>query len=94
MLHGKKNVFVDGSDDGGNDMEAEAHAWAANCLVPRANWRRFVQLGVYTRDAVLQFAQEQGIAPGIVVGSLQHEGMLPWSHLNHLNVRLRWPDGS
>ena len=94
VLHGKKNVFVDGSDDGGNDMEAEANAWAANFLVPRANWRRFVQLGVYTRAAVLQFAEEQGIAPGIVVGSLQHEGTLPWSHLNHLKVRLRWPDRS
>ena len=90
LLHSKKSVFVDGADGGGNDIEAEANAWASNVLVPRADWRGFVQLGTYTRGAVLRFAEEQGIAPGIVVGSLQHEGLLPWSHLNRLKVRLRW----
>ncbi|MXW36514.1 MAG: ImmA/IrrE family metallo-endopeptidase, partial [Chloroflexi bacterium] len=90
LLHSKKSVFVAGADGGGNDIEAEANAWASNVLVPRADWRGFVQLGTYTRGAVLRFAEEQGIAPGIVVGSLQHEGLLPWSHLNRLKVRLRW----
>ena len=32
----------------------------------------------------------RGIAPGIVVGRLQHEGQLPWNHLNHLKLRLEW----
>ena len=26
----------------------------------------------------------------IVVGSLQHEGLLPWNHLNDLKARLQW----
>lgn len=90
LLHGKKSVFVDGSDNDGDDMETEANAWAANFLVPRADWRRFTRLGAYTRAAVLQFAEEQEIAPGIVVGSLQHEGLLLWNRLNDLKVRLQW----
>ena len=90
VLHSKKSVFVDGFDNDGNDMETEANAWAANFLIPRTDWRRFVELGVYTRPAVLQFAEEQEVAPGIVVGSLQHEGQLPWSHMNNLKVRLQW----
>ena len=90
LLHGKKSVFVDGSDNDGNDMETEANTWAANFLVARADWGRFTRLGAYTRSAVLQFAEEQEIAPGIVVGSLQHEGLVPWNHLNDLKVRLRW----
>ena len=73
LLHGKKSVFVDGADDGENDLEAEANAWAANLLVPRTAWRGFVQLGKYTRGAVLQFAGEQGISPAIVVRRLQKE---------------------
>ena len=31
-----------------------------------------------------------GIAPGIVVGRLQHEGWLPRAHLNGLKVSYRW----
>ena len=60
LLHGKKSVFVDGSDNDSNGMEIEANAWAANFLLPRADWRRFTRLGAYTRAAVLQFAEEQG----------------------------------
>ena len=92
LLHGKKNVFVDGTDGGGNEVEAEANDWAANLLVPRADWRRFVDGGAYGRAEVRRFAEEQGIAPGIVVGSLQHAGLVPWNRLNDLKVRLLWVD--
>ena len=92
LLHGKKNVFVDGPDGSGNALETQANDWAANLLVPRTDWRRFVQGGTYSRATVRRFAEEQGIAPGIVVGSLQHAGHLPWNRLNDLKVRLRWPD--
>ncbi len=92
LLHGKKNVFVDGTEDGGNDMEAEANDWAANYLVPRAEWRRFVDSGAYGPVEVLRFAEDQGIAPGIIVGRLQYKSLLPSNHLNDLKVRLRWAE--
>ena len=92
LLHGKKNVFVDGIDGGENGMEAEANDWAANILLPRVDWRRFVERGAYSHPDVVRFADEQGVAAGIVVGSLQHRGLIPWSHLNHLKVRLQWED--
>lgn len=91
LLHGKKSVFVDGVvDDGKNAMEAEANAWAARFLIPRAGWRRFVERGAYGRGDVRRFAEEQGIAPGIVAGRLQHERLLPWNQLNDLKVGLQW----
>jgi len=43
--------------------------------------------------AVEQFAESIGIAPGIVVGRLQHDGIIPPSHLNRLIVRLEWGSG-
>lgn len=92
LLHGKKNVFVDGIGNDENAMEAEANAWAAHFLIPRAGWRRFVDRGAFGHPDVQRFAEELGIAPGIVVGSLQHEGLLPWNHLNDLKVRLQWTD--
>ena len=90
LLHGKKSVFVDGVEQDENAMEAEANAWAARFLIPRAGWRRFVDRGAYGRADVHGFAEEQGIAPGIVVGRLQHEGLLPWNQLNDLKEHLQW----
>ena len=92
LLHSKKTVFVDGIDNGENAMEAEANAWAARFLIPRASWRRFVDQGAYGHLDVQQFADALEIAPGIVVGGLQHAGLLPWNHLNDLKVRLQWVD--
>ena len=93
LLHSKKTVFVDGENGGDDEVEAEANHWAANFLMPRKPWRQFVQSKPYSAIRVRQFAEEQGIAPGIVVGSLQHGKCLPWrSQLNGLKERLRWAD--
>lgn len=94
LLHSKKNVFVDGTDGNGDGLENEANVWAAESLVPRDAWHRFVAAGDYREPNVRRFAQAQGIAPGIVVGRLQHERLLSWSRLNGLKVRLRWADSS
>jgi hypothetical protein len=52
--------------------------FVAGC--PRSEW------------SIRAFADEQGLAPGIVVGMLQHRGHLPWTHLNGLKLRYRWLD--
>ena len=91
LLHSKKDVFVDSTDnDAIADLEKEANEWASNMLVPRSQLNRFVATTPRSEAAVRSFAQEQGIAPGIVVGMLQYEGHLPWTHLNRLKVRLVW----
>ena len=92
LLHSKRNVFVDGTRNGNGADEAEADNWAAHFLVSRPNWKRFVSAQRFGATDVQRFAEEQGIAPGIVVGRLQHEGHLHWNHLNGLKVRLEWAD--
>lgn len=95
LLHSKnrkKSVFVDGADANGTDIEAEANGWASNALVAREAWRRFVETSPRGEQAIRAFADEQGIAPGIVVGMLQHDRRLPWTHLNRLKVRYQWRD--
>ena len=92
LLHGRKNVFVDGGGRSDNDIEAEANDWATGFLVPKADWRRFTVAERFNRASIRRFAKEQGIAPGIVVGSLQHNGRLRWDRLNDLKVRLEWDD--
>lgn len=90
LLHGKKRVFIDGGKSGSEGIEAEANAWAADALIPKRSWTRFIASGDYTKRAVRKFAITQGIAQGIVVGRLQHESHIAWSHLNDLKVRLDW----
>lgn len=75
------------------DLEAEADEWASNMFVSRNQWEQFVATSPRSERAVRAFADEQGIAPGIVVGMLQHGGYLPWTHLNGLKVRLEWKAG-
>ena len=90
VLHGKKLVFVHEGNGQTTVEDAEANQWAAHFLVPHSNWARFVASSEFSPHAVLRFAREQGIAPGIVVGRLQHEKKIHWSHLNDLRLRLEW----
>lgn len=90
LLHSKKSIFVDETDGDGADFEAEANEWASNTLVSPRAWERFAAASPRSERVVRAFADQQGIAPGIVVGMLQHQGILPWAHLNGLKVRLTW----
>ena len=91
LLHGKREVFVDSEGNNAEGHEAEANRWASDFLIPSEDWERFVADGPKTLPAVRRFAEEQGIAPGIMVGRLQHERHLPWRHrMNKLKNRLEW----
>ncbi|MER9407275.1 hypothetical protein NKI36_24905 [Mesorhizobium caraganae] len=37
-----------------------------------------------------EFAEEQGVAPGIVFGQLQHMKVLKYSQMNELKARYAW----
>lgn len=92
ILHGKKNVYVDGSDGGSDEIETEADQWASDFLIPNSAWNGFVAGGSFRSTDVRGFAAEHKIAPGIVVGRLQHTKKIAWSHLKSLKTPLRWSD--
>ena len=76
LLHSKKETFVDdGSDD--DLLENEANRFAADLLIPPDKATRLP--GLTTEADVSAFAEELGIAPGIVVGRLQHDGVWGWN---------------
>ena len=90
LLHSKKAIFVDEKNGNDTEQESEANEWASNLLIPKAAWKQITQVSPLSAKVVKEFAKEQGIAPGIVVGRLQHEGVIDWSRLNNLRVRLEW----
>jgi len=93
LLHSKKMMFIDGLDGLDPELEAEADAFAQNLLIPPKFAR---QLRTLTRSRhpskaeVRAVARRAGVAPGILVGRMQKEGWLKWSHMNDLKVRYEW----
>ena len=91
LLHGKRDVFVHENGDRTTAADIEADRWAADFLISQSDWDQFKESSFFTKPDILDFAYEQGIAPGIVVGRLQHEGLVPWnSRLNDLRIALKW----
>jgi HTH-type transcriptional regulator / antitoxin HigA len=88
LKHGKRDVFIE-AKDGTIDEETlrkehEANTFASEFLIPKHKLAAFRQYGRLSAQSIERFAVELGIAPGIVVGRLQHEGLLPYTHLNAL----------
>lgn len=85
LLHSKKDTFVDEDKHDGAEIESQADDWARDFLVPQREWDEFVGHGAFTKTSIETFASRQGIAPGIVLGRLQHEEIVGWnSYLNKL----------
>lgn len=92
LHHGKRDVFLEGKGVEG-DKEDEANRFAADVLIPPSEYRSFNPRRDYLSEAdVLEFAKKIGIAPGIVIGRLQHDKYLPMTHLNGLKRTLVWAD--
>jgi HTH-type transcriptional regulator/antitoxin HigA len=90
LLHGRRETFLEEDDHSANDKEAEADAFARELLIPEARYRMFRRRGSYSCAAASRFAHELGIAPGIVVGRLQHDGLMERFECTHLKKQLEW----
>ncbi len=95
LLHDKRRVFVDAipgqaikGEANEGDAEDQANAWTQDFLIPRTDWDKFAETLPGSAGEVRYFAAQQGIAPGIVMGRLQQEGLLPWNRLNGLKRKL------
>jgi HTH-type transcriptional regulator/antitoxin HigA len=92
LLHKKTTFIDDGNTPPENlPLEQEADDFAMNKLVPADKFHEFICRNDLRREAVRAFAEEMGISVGIVVGRLQHEGVIEHdSELNRLRNRYEW----
>ncbi len=89
LLHGKKTVFIE--DNTKSDLlEKAADKFASVTLISPPDYKSFLKKGDKSRPAIKRFAGSQGIAPGIVVGRLQHDGYFPHSYGNDLKQKFVW----
>jgi HTH-type transcriptional regulator/antitoxin HigA len=90
LRHGKTDVWIEATSAPDNPREAEADSFSRDTLIPRAGAKELPSLK--TLDDVQRFADTIGIAPGIVVGRLQHDSLWPYSQGNQLKRQLSFPN--
>lgn len=92
LYHGKRDVFLETGDSDEDDKEQEANNFAGNTLIPDAKLQKLIRQSFISKASVKRFASELGVAPGIVVGRLQHDKRLPYNHCNELKRRFDWAE--
>lgn len=88
LYDGRKDVFIE-EKHRSDDREEEADRQACNLLIPVADYTDFAATRIPTTKDIRAFAAEVDIAPGIVVGMLQRDELLPLNHRNALKVRYK-----
>jgi addiction module HigA family antidote len=108
LLHGKRSVFVEEigrtvkstekarapSPKSVEEEEDQANRFAGDVLIPPDRYREFKRRREFSADAIRQFAVSIGIAPGIVLGRLQHDDVLPFATALNRSLKrsFRWAD--
>ena len=69
------------------DDEKAADQWSGDTLIVAEDFEQFRRGSDFSEKNVVRFANEQGIAPGIVVGRMQMEGIIKYSMLNNLKEK-------
>lgn len=71
--------------------EKRANQSAASQLIPSSEMDTFISQAkpYYSESAILTFARRIRVHPGIVVGQLQHRGLIPWSAYSKLKSKIR-----
>ena len=90
LLHGKKELFLEGTNGLDENKENEANKFAQEELISKAEFSNFAHRGLFSKAAIYEFAERIGIAPGIVVGQLQHADLLPITFCNDLKQHYQW----
>ena len=100
LLHRRESKFVldNAADDLGDlvvdssmrKREEEANQFAANTLIPPDHLLSFVLNNDFSNEAIHDFSEKQGLGPGIIVGRLQHEGILKYTQGNTLKQTFNW----
>jgi HTH-type transcriptional regulator / antitoxin HigA len=95
LLHGNATfVEVEGGQGTRDSAEEEADAFARDALIPAADYAAFAEARDFSTAAITRFASSVEIHPGVVVGRLQHERLLPMNQCIQLRERYEFGAGA
>ncbi len=89
-MHGKKELFLENSNGLDNKKEEEANLFSMHELIPKKEFTEYIVAGDISKNSIMNFAKEVGTTPGIVVGQLQHKGLVKMFALNNLKQKFEW----
>ena len=76
-----------GKDEVTREDEEAADLWADNVIISSEEFDLFMRQGDFSRETVRDYAGKHNIAPGILVGRMQKEGMIKYNMLNDLKQK-------
>lgn len=90
LLHSRREIFVESFSTPTSPADVEANRFAADVLIPPSHYQGLAARQVFSAALVQEFAAMIGVAPSIVVGRLQHEGLIDHAELNGLRARFQF----
>lgn len=91
VLHFDKMPILENTELKEEQCEVEANEFASQVIVPMMYQEELLGLAA-SKPLVIDFARKIGIAPGLIVGQLQHARIIRFNQLQHLKRRYRWID--
>lgn len=87
----KSKFFIDENKMENSKLEDEANEFASNFLISNNKFRDyFFSKSIISKSDVYIFSKKENIAPGIVVGRLQHYKLIDYSQYNDLKVNFEF----
>jgi Zn-dependent peptidase ImmA (M78 family) len=91
LLHFDKMPILENPELKEEECEGEANEFASQVIVPMKYQEEFLSL-VASKPLIIDFSKKVGVAPGLIVGQLQHFGTIRYNQMQHLKRRYRWVD--
>ena len=91
VLHDAMTFVDDDETSVSSQYEREANDFAAQCIVPDHRGRDLLRLR-HNQRSITRLAVSLGVSPGLVVGQLQHKGLVDFGQLNYLKRHWSWDD--
>lgn len=81
-------ISIEQDDQESSEQESQANIFAQTFFLDTALYEAFCEQRQFSHAKVRQFAKSQHVHPGIVVARLQHDKIIPFSHLNSLKSKI------
>lgn len=90
ILHGKKDIFLENvaGTEMEQDKEEEANAFAAKLLLTENELQQIIDAAPLDEDMIYAFANKFRTPTGVIIGRLQHVGLIPFHVGNGLRHKI------